>query len=115
MSSLNKIQLIGNLGSDPETKVFDNGDQVTNFTIATSEKWKDKQGQPQESTEWHKVVCRNGISKIVDQYVTKGQKVYIEGKLKTRSYESNGQTNYITEVMASNIIMLGGKDKEPPF
>ena len=101
MSSLNKVTLIGNLGADPEVRAMQSGDKVANLSIATSEKWKDKTtGEQREKTEWHKVIIFNaGLVKVAENYLKKGSKVYIEGQLETRSYEKDGDTKYITEIV----------------
>lgn len=115
MSSLNKVQLIGNLGNDPETKTMQSGDIVVNLSIATSETWKDKaSGEKKERTQWHRVVIFNqALAKIADQYLRKGSKVYIEGQMETRSWEQNGEKKYVTEVVLrpfnGEIKMLSGK------
>lgn len=107
---VNKVILIGNLGRDPETKYLPSGDAVTNITIATSENWKDKQtGQPQERTEWHKVVFFKKLAEIAGEYLKKGSKVYIEGSLRTRSYDKEGQKHYMTEIVADQMQMLDGR------
>lgn len=104
---INKVILIGNLGRDPETKYLPSGGAVTNCTIATSESWKDKNsGQQQERTEWHKVVFFNKLAEIAGQYLKKGSKVYIEGALRTRSYDKDGQKHYVTEIVADQMQML---------
>ena len=107
---LNKVILIGNCGNDPDTKKFDNG-QVSNISLATTEKYK-KDGQAVENTEWHKIVFHNKLSEIVDKYIKKGSKLYVEGKIKTRSYEKDGQTQYIKEIICSEMKMLDGKQKQ---
>jgi single-strand DNA-binding protein len=101
MSSVNKVILIGNVGKDPEIRSMSSGDKVANLSVATSERWKDKNGEKQEKTEWHKVTVFNqNIVKVVEQYVFKGQKVYIEGQLETRKWiDQNGQERYTTEVI----------------
>lgn len=97
---LNKVMLIGNVGQDPEIRVTASGDNVANLSIATSETWKDKQGQQQEKTEWHRVVIFGKLADIVSQYVVKGSKLYIEGKLQTRKWQDqSGQDRYSTEVV----------------
>lgn len=107
---INKVILIGNLGNDPETKFLPSGGAVTNVSLATSESWKDKQtGQPQERTEWHRVVFFNRLAEIAGQYLKKGSKVYIEGSLRTRSWEQDGQKRYATEIVASEMQMLDGR------
>jgi single-strand DNA-binding protein len=106
---VNKVILIGNLGKDPETKYLPSGDAVTNVTIATSESWKDKNsGQMQERTEWHRVVFFKKLAEIAGEYLKKGSKVYIEGALRTRSYDKDGQKHYATEIVADQMQMLGG-------
>ena len=107
---INKVILIGNLGRDPETRYMPSGGAVTNVTVATSESWKDKQsGQMQDRTEWHKVVFFNKLAEIAGQYLKKGSKVYIEGSLRTRSYDKDGQKHYTTEIVASEMQMLDGR------
>ena len=106
MRGVNKVILIGTLGKDPETKYFQDGTAVCNFSVATSESWKDKQGQRQEKTEWHRVTVFRKLAEICGQYLSKGSKVYLEGKLQTRSYEKNGQTLYVTEIVAEEVQFL---------
>ena len=112
---VNKVILIGNLGSDPETRYTPNGSAVCNLTVATSERWKDKQtGQPQEKTEWHRVVVFGKLAEIASQYLAKGSKVYIEGKLQTRKWQDQqGQDRYTTEVVVDingQLQMLDSRD-----
>ena len=106
---VNKAIVIGNLGKDPETRYMPNGGAVTNVTVATSENWKDKDGQRQERTEWHKVVFFNKLAEIAGEYLKKGSKVYIEGALRTRSYDKDGQKHYTTEIVANEMQMIDGK------
>ncbi|MFZ5723502.1 MAG: single-stranded DNA-binding protein [Pseudomonadota bacterium] len=107
---VNKVILIGNLGRDPETRYMPSGGAVTNVTVATSESWKDKQsGQMQERTEWHKVVFFNKLAEIAGEYLKKGSKVYIEGSLRTRSYDKDGQKHYTTEIVADQMQMLDSR------
>lgn len=107
---VNKVILIGNLGRDPETRYMPSGGAVTNVTIATSDSWKDKNtGQAQERTEWHKVVFFNKLAEIAGQYLKKGSKVYIEGSLRTRQYEKDGQKHYTTEIVADQMQMLDSR------
>ena len=107
---INKVILIGNLGRDPETRYLPSGGAVTNITVATSESWKDKQsGQTQERTEWHKVVFFNRLAEIAGEYLKKGTKVYIEGSLRTRSYDKDGQKHYTTEIVANEMQMLDSR------
>ena len=109
--ALNKVMLIGNLGKDPEVRYTQDGRPIANLTIATSDSWNDKQGQRQERTEWHRVVIFGKLAEIAQQYLTKGQKIYIEGKLQTRKWtDQQGADRYTTEVMISGfdgqLIML---------
>ena len=107
---INKVILVGNLGNDPETRSMPNGGSVTNISIATSESWKDKNtGDQQERTEWHKVVFFGKLAEIVAQYLKKGSSVYVEGSLRTNQWEKDGQKHYSTEVIASEMQMLGGR------
>ena len=106
--SLNKVQLIGNLGKDPELKYTPSGVAVATFSIATSESWKDQEGNQQEKTEWHNIVAWRKLAEICGEYLKKGKKVYIEGKLQTRNYEKDGVKRYVTEIVADQLIMLDG-------
>ena len=108
---INKVILIGNLGQDPETRYMPSGSAVTNVTLATSESWKDKQtGQPQERTEWHRVVFFNRLAEIAGEYLKKGSKVYVEGSLRTRKWQGqDGQDRYTTEIVANEMQMLDGR------
>ena len=109
---INKVILIGNVGADPEVRYMPNGNAVTNLTLATSDSWKDKQGQKQERTEWHRVSLFGKIAEIAGQYLSKGSKVYIEGRLQTREWEKDGIKRYTTEVivdMGGTMQMLDGK------
>lgn len=108
---VNKVILIGNLGADPETRYMPSGGAVTNINIATSEQWKDKQtGQPQERTEWHRVVFFNRLAEIAGEYLKKGSKVYIEGSLRTRKWQGqDGQDRYTTEIVAGEMQMLDSR------
>lgn len=107
--SVNKVILIGNLGKDPEVRHLENGAAVANFSIATSENYKDrKTGEKVSQTEWHNIVVWRGLADIAEKYLKKGDKVYIEGKLKTRSWQDqDGNNRYTTEVIADNLTMLG--------
>ena len=110
MSGVNKVILVGRLGKDPEVRNLDNGATVANFTIATSESYKDKTtGEKKEITEWHNIVLWRGLAEISQKYLHKGDLVYIEGKLRTRSWEKEGITRYTTEVVADNMTMLGSR------
>lgn len=115
--SLNKVMLIGNIGRDPEVKTLDgsNGSQkVATFTLATGEKYKDRNGELQEKTEWHNIVAWRNVADICEKYIRKGMQVYIEGRLRTRSWQDkDGNTRYTTEIMADNLQMLGKKEEKP--
>lgn len=111
MASVNKVILVGNLGADPDVKTFQNGGKIANISIATSERWTDKNtGEQREATEWHKVVFNDRLAEIVAQYLKKGSSVYVEGSLKTRKYtDSNGIERYVTEIKAQSMQMLGSR------
>ncbi|MFH0726087.1 MAG: single-stranded DNA-binding protein [Pseudomonadota bacterium] len=110
MAGVNKVILVGNLGADPEMKYLPSGDAVCNFNIATSESWKDKDsGDKKEKTEWHRIVTFRKLAEICGKYLSKGSMVYVEGKLQTRSWEKDGVTRYTTEIIASEMTMLGSK------
>ena len=109
MPSVNKCILIGHLGKDPDVRQMPNGDTVTSITMATTEKWKDKTtGEKRSETEWHRVVFFRKLAEIAGQYLKKGAMVYIEGSLKTRKWEKDGQSHYTTEIVATEMHMLGG-------
>ena len=112
MASVNKVILIGNLGRDPETRYTADGAAVTNITIATSDRWKDKaSGEMKEATEWHKVAFFGRLAEIAGEYLKKGRPVYVEGKLRTRKWQDkDGQDRYTTEVIADNMQMLGSRE-----
>lgn len=107
--SLNKVQLIGHLGADPELRYTNTGKAVTTFSISTNDAWTDANGQAQEKTEWHKVVAWEKLGEIAGEYLAKGRQVYLEGKLQTRSYDDqkSGTKKYVTEIIAREIILLG--------
>ena len=108
MPGINKAILIGNLGRDPEMRYTADGLAVANFTIATSEAWKDKNtGEKKERTEWHRIVAFGKIGEICGEYLSKGRQVYVEGRLQTRSWEKDGVTRYTTEIVASDVQFLG--------
>ena len=111
MASINKVIIVGNLGRDPEMRTFPSGDQVANVTIATTDKWKDKQtGEMKEATEWHRVVFNGRLAEIVGQYLRKGSQVYVEGSLRTRKWtDQAGVERYSTEIRADQMQMLGGR------
>ena len=107
---VNKVILVGNLGSDPDTRYLPDGNAVTNISVATSQSWKDKEtGQTNERTEWHKVVFFRRLAEIAGEYLKKGSKVYIEGSLRTRQWEKEGQKHYSTEIIASEMQMLDSR------
>lgn len=110
MASLNRVTLIGHVGSDPELKHTNDNKAVCNFSVATNEKWKDKSGSKQEHTEWHRVTCWNQLAENVVKYLVKGGQVFVEGKIKTRQYEKDGQKRYSTEVVADKVLFLGGNN-----
>jgi single-strand DNA-binding protein len=110
MASVNKVILVGNLGKDPEVRYMPDGGAVCNFSIATTENWKDKSGVKQEKTEWHNIVMYRRLAEIAGEFLKKGRPVYIEGSLQTRKWEKDGVTRYSTEVIANQMQMLGGKD-----
>lgn len=108
--SVNKVILLGNVGKDPEVKEFSDGGKVANFSLATTERaFKLQNGtEIPEKTEWHNLTVKGGLAKVAEQYVKKGTKLYVEGKIRTRSYETNGEKRYITEIHVSEFEMLGG-------
>lgn len=112
--SINKVILIGNLGKDPEVRYLENGTAVCNFPIATSETYTDrKTGEKQSQTEWHNIVLWRGLAEIAERYLKKGMKVYIEGKLRTRSWQDqDGNNRYTTEIVGDNMTMLGRNSEE---
>jgi single-strand DNA-binding protein len=118
--SLNKVMLIGNLGRDPEVRYTPSGVAVATFTVATNESWRDQDGNTQERTEWHNIVAWRKLAEICGEWLKKGKKVYIEGRLQTRSYDdkNTGTKRYITEIVADNMIMLdsrgGGEAGQQP-
>lgn len=113
---INKVILVGNLGNDPETRFMPSGGAVTNVSIATSRTWKDKNtGQPQEQTEWHRVVFFNRLAEIAGEYLKKGSKVYVEGSLRTNKWQDkDGNDRYTTEIIANELQMLDSKDGGDP-
>ena len=111
MASVNKVIIVGNLGKDPEMRSFPSGDQVANVSIATTDKWKDKQsGEMKEATEWHRVVFNGRLAEVVGQYLRKGSQVYVEGSLRTRKWtDQSGVDKYTTEIRADQMQMLGSR------
>ncbi|WP_022825441.1 single-stranded DNA-binding protein [Hymenobacter norwichensis] len=110
MAGINKVILVGNLGKDPEVRHLEGGASVAHFTLATNEYYKDKQGNRVERTEWHNIAAWRGLAEMTEKYLKKGQQVYVEGKIRTRQYQDkDNQTRYITEIIADEITMLGGR------
>lgn len=116
MAGVNKVILVGNLGKDPEVRHLESGVMVANFTLATSESYKDRNtGERKQVTEWHNVVLWRGLAEVAEKYLKKGNQVYLEGKLRTRSWtDQEGNTRYTTEVVADNMTMLGGRPAAGP-
>jgi len=111
MAGVNKVILIGNLGKDPEVKYLDSGVAVANFSLATTESYKNKEGERVSQTEWHNIVLWRGLAEITEKYLKKGNSVYIEGKIRSRKWEDKeGNTRYTTEILADNMTMLGKKE-----
>lgn len=111
MASVNKVILVGNLGRDPEVRFMPNGEAVCNFSIATTDSWKDKAGAKQERTEWHNIVMYRKLAEIAGEYLKKGRPVYVEGHLQTRKWQTKeGQDRYTTEIIADQMQMLGSRD-----
>ena len=110
MSGVNKVILVGNLGKDPEVRYLDNGVAVSNFSLATTENYKNKEGERVSQTEWHNIVLWRGLAEVSEKWLKKGSSVYIEGKIRTRKWEDkDGITRYSTEILGDNMTMLGGK------
>ncbi|WMJ71810.1 single-stranded DNA-binding protein [Cytophagaceae bacterium ABcell3] len=109
MAGVNKVILVGNLGRDPEIRAVESGRKVANFPIATTESYKDRNGERVEQTEWHNIVFWGPVVDVIEKYVKKGNQIYVEGKLRTRSYDDKeGIKRYVTEVMGQNLTLLGG-------
>lgn len=104
---INKVILLGNVGAEPEVRALDGGKKVARIRVATTERYTDQQGNKQEQTEWHSVTLWGGLADVVDKYVHKGSQVYIEGKIRTREYEHNGEKRYATEIIANDMKLLG--------
>ena len=108
--SVNKAMIIGNLGSDPEVRTTSGGSRVATLSIATSRRWTSKTGEQQEDTQWHRVVIWNKLAEVAEQYLKKGDRVYVEGRIQYRQWEDqNGQTRYTTEIVANELVMLGNR------
>ena len=115
MAGVNKVILVGNLGKDPEVKYLDSGVAVANFSLATTESYKNKEGERVNQTEWHNIVLWRGLAEVAEKWLKKGSSVYIEGKIKTRKWEDkDGNTRYNTEILADNMTMLGSKSTSKP-
>ena len=111
MAGVNKVILIGNLGKDPEVRYLENGVAVANFSLATTESYKNKEGEKVSQTEWHNIVLWRGLAEIAEKFLKKGSAVYIEGKIRSRKWEDKeGNTRYTTEILGDNITMLGKKE-----
>lgn len=110
MSGVNKVILIGRLGKDPEVRHLEGGATVASFPLATSESYTNKEGVRSEQTEWHNIVVWRGLAEIAEKYLSKGKQIYVEGKLRTRNFEKNGEKRYVTEIVADNFQML---DRRP--
>jgi single-strand DNA-binding protein len=115
MAGVNRVILIGNLGKDPEVRTLEGGTKVANFPLATTETYKNRNGDRAEHTEWHNIVLWRGLAEVAERFLKKGNSVYIEGKLRTRSWDDQetGNKRYITEVVTDNMTMLGGRRDEP--
>ncbi|MFW6193848.1 MAG: single-stranded DNA-binding protein [Gemmatimonadota bacterium] len=113
--SLNKAMIIGNLGSDPEVRSTSSGTRVATLSVATSRRWTGRDGEEQERTEWHRVVCWDRLAEICEQYLSKGDRIYVEGRIEYRQWEGqDGRTRYTTEIRARQMIMLGGRGDRAP-
>ncbi|MEI6487310.1 MAG: single-stranded DNA-binding protein [Bacteroidota bacterium] len=110
MAGINKVILVGNLGKDPEVRHLEGGASVASFSLATSEVFKDKSGNRKEQTEWHNIVVWRGLADIAEKYLRKGMTIYLEGKIRSRSYDKDGAKHYITEIVADSFTMLGKKE-----
>lgn len=114
MSGINKVILVGRLGKDPEIRTFENNVKKASFTLATSEFFRDKSGNRTEQTEWHNIYCWRGLAENAEKYLNKGKMIYLEGKLRTRNWEDNGNKRYITEIEASTFTILSPKGDDNP-
>lgn len=112
MASVNDVTIIGNLGKDPEVRYTKSNTAVCNFSVATSERWKDGSGAPQEKTEWHTVVAWKRLAEICGEHLAKGRSVYVRGKLQTRSWDDNGVKKYKTEIVAREVQFLGSRNND---
>jgi len=113
MAGVNKVILVGNLGQDPEVRYLDNGVAVANFSLATTENYKNKQGERVSQTEWHNIVLWRGLAEVAEKFLKKGSSIYVEGKIRNRKWEDKeGNTRYNTEILADNMTMLGGRPSQ---
>ena len=113
MAGVNKVILVGNLGQDPEVRYLDNGVAVANFSLATTENYKNKQGERVSQTEWHNIVLWRGLAEVAEKFLKKGSSIYVEGKIRNRKWEDKeGNTRYNTEILGDNMTMLGGKPNQ---
>lgn len=110
MAGINKVILIGNLGKDPDIITLENNVKKASFTLATTETYRDKDGNRVDQTEWHNIVLWRGLAEIAEKYLKKGSTIYLEGRIRTRSYEVNGVKKYITEILGDNFLMLGRRE-----
>lgn len=113
MNGVNKVILIGNLGRDPEVRTFEDGTKVANFSLATTETYKNKEGNKIDQTEWHRIVLWRGLADVAEKYLRKGNSIYVEGKIVTRKYtDKDGAERSITEIVGDNMTMLGGPKRD---
>ena len=112
MAGINKVILVGHLGKDPEVRTLDSGAKVARFSLATTESFKDKNGERKDQTEWHNIVCWRNLADIAEQYLNKGKQIYVEGRIRNRSWEDNGIKKYATEIQADTFTMLGTKGED---
>lgn len=110
--SVNRVTLIGHLGADPELRSTTSGKAVANINLATNEVWKDGKGEKQERTEWHRLVLWGNLAEIAREYLKKGDLIYVEGRIQTRSWDKDGETKYTTEINVKELVMLGGKNEK---
>jgi len=115
MAGVNKVILVGNLGKDPEVRSLESGTKVASFSLATTESYKNKEGQKVEQTEWHNIVMWRGLAEVAEKYLRKGGQIYLEGKIRTRTWDDKeGNKRYTTEIIADTFTMLGSKREDTP-
>lgn len=112
MAGINKVILVGNLGKDPDIHTFNDGTKKASFSLATTESYKDREGKRVDQTEWHNIVLWRGLAEIAEKYLRKGDQIYLEGRIRRREYEDNGQKKFIYEILGDNMLMLGGPRKD---